>query len=320
MKPFKIDVAVLLLFFARPEQTSKVFAAIKEARPSKLFLYQDGPRDDKDDMKNILACREVVEDIDWECDVHKMYLERNQGCDPSGYLSRKWMFGVVDKGIILEDDCVPCNSFFLFCKELLDRYENDQRINMICGMNNLETYNCGESDYFFTSSGSVCGVATWKRVVDEWDPEYKFLSNQYVIDTLKDNLGKSYVNKLLGTCKWHKASGKEYFETIGGMNMYLSGRYNIVPAKNMICNIGISANSTHSYSNMSLLPRAIRSLFFMKTYELKFPLKHPDYVVADRRYMDLLQKRMTGNWFVRTFKIRSIETLLNKYIPFFAKL
>lgn len=37
----KIDVAVLLLFFARPEQTAHVFEQIKKARPTKLFLYQD---------------------------------------------------------------------------------------------------------------------------------------------------------------------------------------------------------------------------------------------------------------------------------------
>ena len=106
MYPFKNDVAVLLLFFARPEQTKQVFDSIKEARPSKLFLYQDGPREGKNDIEGIMACRKIVEDIDWECEVHKNYLEKNQGCDPSGYLSRKWMFSYVDKGIILEDDKV----------------------------------------------------------------------------------------------------------------------------------------------------------------------------------------------------------------------
>ena len=122
------------------------------------------------------------------------------------------------------------------------------------------------------------------------------------------------------TCNRHINSGREHYETILGMNCFVKGRYNIIPAKNMISNIGISEESTHSTNNILNMPRAIRRILYMKTYELKFPIKHPDCVVADRRYMDLLLKKMTGNWFVRTFKIRSIETLLNKYIPFFAKL
>ena len=53
MEKAKIDVAVLLLFFARPEQTAKVFEQIKIARPSKLFLYQDGAREGRtDDIQN----------------------------------------------------------------------------------------------------------------------------------------------------------------------------------------------------------------------------------------------------------------------------
>lgn len=42
--PYKTDIAVLILFFNRPECLEKVFEAVREARPSRLFLYQDGPR------------------------------------------------------------------------------------------------------------------------------------------------------------------------------------------------------------------------------------------------------------------------------------
>ena len=41
---YKIDIAVLLIFFCRDDKFSKVFEQVKKARPSKLYLYQDGPR------------------------------------------------------------------------------------------------------------------------------------------------------------------------------------------------------------------------------------------------------------------------------------
>lgn len=134
MQSYKTDVAVLILFFNRPDHLGKVFDEVRKARPSKLFLYQDGPRGERD-MPGIEACRRIVENIDWECDVQRLYQERNYGCDPSEYISQKWAFSFVDKCIVLEDDDVPSQSFFTFCKEMLDRYEHDERIWMIAGFN-----------------------------------------------------------------------------------------------------------------------------------------------------------------------------------------
>ena len=42
MKSALVDVPVLILFFNRPQQLSQVFEQVKKARPSRLFLYQDG--------------------------------------------------------------------------------------------------------------------------------------------------------------------------------------------------------------------------------------------------------------------------------------
>ena len=135
-KEWKVDVPVLLIFFARPDTLEKVFESIREARPSTLLLWQDGPREGRpDDIENIEKCRKIVENIDWECEVHRFYQEENKGGDPSEYIAQKWMFETEEMGIILEDDDVPSQSFFPYCKELLEKYKDDTRINMICGMN-----------------------------------------------------------------------------------------------------------------------------------------------------------------------------------------
>ena len=46
--PYKTDIAVLLLFFTRNDTFQKVFDEVRKARPSKLFLFQDGPRGERD--------------------------------------------------------------------------------------------------------------------------------------------------------------------------------------------------------------------------------------------------------------------------------
>ena len=64
-KKSKIDVAVLLIFFNRPSLFKQVFEQVKIARPSKLFLYQDGARENRtSDIEGVKKCREIAEEID----------------------------------------------------------------------------------------------------------------------------------------------------------------------------------------------------------------------------------------------------------------
>ena len=201
MKPALVDVAVLILFFNRPRQLAQVFEQVKKARPSRLFLYQDGPRGEKD-LPGIEACRQVVADIDWECEVHQLYQKKNYGCDPSEYISQKWAFSHADKCIVLEDDDVPSVSFFRFCKEMLDRYENDTRISMIAGFNNEEITPDVPYDYFFATTFSIWGWASWKRVVDQWDEHYTFLDDTFNMQQLKNLIReRKYRNDFIYMCQ-----------------------------------------------------------------------------------------------------------------------
>ena len=309
----EIDVAVLLIFFTRKEQTVKTFEQIRKARPSRLYLYQDGPRINKhDDINNILECRNAIENmIDWECDVYKFYQEKNFGCDPSEYISQKWMFSIETKGIVIEDDDVMSVSFFRFCKELLDKYEFDTRVNMICGMNHLGIYDCCPYDYFFTQGGgAIWGWASWRRVIDQWDPNYSLLEDKYTLKLLKANIGSARLKAFLSTCKHHKETGREHYESIFGYNRYINSTFNIVPSKNMTCNIGIAAESTHSVSNLNLLPKKVRGQLYMKTYELEFPLKHPKCLIDEKIYKHKLDELLGGKWYERLFHTRKIESLI----------
>lgn len=80
MKPYLVDVPVLLFVFIRPDTLEKVFEVIREARPSKLFLVSDGPRiNNEADRKLIEESRTIVNNIDWECEVNRLYFDENQG-------------------------------------------------------------------------------------------------------------------------------------------------------------------------------------------------------------------------------------------------
>lgn len=289
-KEWKIDVPVLLIFFARPDTLEKVFAAIKEARPSKLLLWQDGPRENRpDDIENIEKCRKIVEDIDWDCEVHKVYNEKNFGCDPSTFYADRWAFSIVDKCIVLEDDQMPSQSYFRYCKELLDKYENDTRISHICGYNTFANAEWCEDDYLFAHIGTGAW-ASWRRVAENWDSEYTCLEKENVMYNLKKQYGKKS-NLWMNYANRHKNSGKAHWESIIGMNAHLQSQFVIIPKRNLVKNLGISENATHaSVSDLDLIPKKDRMIYLNDAQEIEFPLKHPKYVLLDAKYDKMREK------------------------------
>ena len=285
LKPYKTDVAVLILFFNRPDHLQKVFDEVRKAQPSKLFLYQDGPRGERD-MAGIEACRNIVSDIDWDCEVHRKFQERNYGCDPSEYISQKWAFSIVDKCIVLEDDDVPSQSFFTFCKEMLDRYADDERIWMIAGFNPEEQVD-SPHDYLFTSVFSIWGWASWRRVIDKWDPNYAFLDQPDSMRQLNALMRqRGYCRDTLSACYDHRASGKEYYETIFWASMVMNSGLAIMPTRNMINNLGATEGSTHYTGSLLTMPRRLRRLFTMQRFELQGELRHPQYIIEDVEFKE----------------------------------
>ena len=305
--PAKTDIAVLLIFFNRPETFKSVFEEVNKARPSHLFLYQDGPRNEKD-LPGIDACRKIAEDIDWECEVQQKYQERNYGCDPSGYMAHKWAFSMADKCIILEDDVVPSQSFFPFCKEMLDRYEHDERISMIAGFNPDEITEGVPYDYLFTSVCSIWGWASWRRVIDKWDGEYSFLNDEYNMQQLKKLIKSRNIKQdFIKTCYDHHKSGKPYFESIFWSSMFFNNGLTVMPVRNMINNIGATADSTH-YSELKTMPRRLQRMFTMKRFEVDFPLRHPKYIIENVEFKEHFYK--INAWGHPWIKIgRSLEEL-----------
>lgn len=285
MNKWEIDVPVLLIFFARSETFEKVFEQVKKARPSTLLLWQDGPRENRpDDIEGIERCRKIAENIDWDCTVYRNYQEKNLGCDPSTHYAHRWAFETVEKCIVLEDDQMPSLSFFRYCKELLDKYENDERVNHICGYNVLgESKDC-PYDYLFSYTGSGAW-ASWRRVAKGWDMAYSFLDNDYAIKNLRRKYNKKLFNERYERAWKRRKSGVAFWETIMGFDCMLNNRYAIIPKKNLVSNIGMTQGSTHSNAEVKLLSKEQQKIFNGKLNEIDFPLKHPDYVVPDFDYM-----------------------------------
>lgn len=298
MKNYKIDIAVALCFFNRPNCLEQSFKSVKEARPSKLYLIQDAPRENRaSDKINVIKCREIVEKIDWECNVVKIYASENMGCGRRIFTGLSEVFKHEEYAVIIEDDIVIGTTFLSFCKEMCERYISDERIQMISGMNHIGIYKqCPYSYFFSKGGGAIWGWATWRRCWNELQYSLDVASDEYVMNCLRYMQPKSYGYKQMyeKAINMHQniARGKfpSYWSFHFGLYAYLSNRINIVPKSNLITNIGIGGEGAHTANSLSMLPKRLRTLFYAPIYELPEILKHPKYIIDDQIY-----KRMQDN-------------------------
>jgi hypothetical protein len=282
-----IKTPVLFLVFNRPEKTKLSFDAIRNARPKKLYVAADAPRDNRpDDEMLCKKVREIVLNIDWECETHYLFHENNLGCSLSGKTAWDWFFSQEEEMIFIEDDAVPSVSFFSFCQELLEKYRNDKRIAYIGGVNYGLKY--GNASYFFSFEPSATySMATWKRVYDLY--EYNMESFYSIKNTVE--FKSTFISKF--AYKYWIQKMESYVDSIyHGKRLntydiqmiYLVHKYkmlSIYPNINMVSNSGLDYNG----ANNNINPNSS----FAKKYSNrpKFELNtliHPKEVLVDKRF------------------------------------
>lgn len=264
-----VNAPVVLILFNRPEPTAKVFAAIRQARPLNLIVIADGPRTNrKGEQEACAAARAITENVDWPCQVVRHYAEENLGCRNRVASGLDLVFGEFDRAIILEDDCVPEPSFFRFCDELLERYNNDERVMAISGDNFLFGNQHIEHSYYFSRYPHVWGWATWRRAWRHYDVSLKdwpqARAQNWLAQIFSDRAALNF---------WQNAFQSVYDGHIDTWDYqwtyacWRHGGLTALPQTNLISNIGFGIDATHTrrrsrFSNMTIA-------------SLDFPLSHP---------------------------------------------
>lgn len=318
LKPYLIDTPILMVFFARPDCFERVFNKVREARPSRLYLCQDGPRKNRpDDVENIMKCRRIAENIDWNCEVYTRYSDFNLGCDMNIYIGISWIFEREDKMIMLEDDAVPDKSFFKFCSQMLQKYEEDERINLISSLNLTEKWYTPAS-YFFAKTDTMSGCwGTWKRVWDQRDESFSYLHDYDILKKLRISMPAYSYNQFIQMSQknlesFEKFKKYQYFEVFLMQAKVLQNKLNIVPAANMQRNIGMTKDAVHGTSNMKHLPRKLRKIFDMDTYEMDEPIRHPNSFEADELYFKKVNS-ILGYGVLKSY-LRKVESKIRRII------
>lgn len=271
---YQISAPVAFFVFNRPDTTKLVFESIKLARPPVLLIIADGPRQVcPDDQERCKSVRNIVAEVDWPCKVLKNYADTNLGCRKRMSTGLDWVYTQVPEAIILEDDCLPDQTFFRFCDEHLELYREDERVMTICGTNALFGADVGENSYYFSNFNQVWGWATWRRTWNKYDLEMKGWP------ALRDSgwLAKKIPERSLWRY-WERIFEFTYNGSLMTWDYQLAfvcmvnNGLSIVPRTNLISNLGFGPDATitktsHKLANIPIKP-------------IEFPLVHPPEVAV----------------------------------------
>lgn len=244
--PHPLNTAVLFLVFNRLDTTKQVFQAIREVKPPRLYIAADGARDTKEgEAQKAQAVRDyITSNIDWECEVKTLFREKNLGCKMAVSGAIDWFFENEEMGIILEDDCLPSQSFFWFCEELLERYKDEMRVGMISGDNFQKGIKRGDADYYFSIYNHIWGWASWANRWKKYDVELDTITDTQFITKLFSNKNtQDYWLKTFQTMKEKKIDTWDYQWTF---TLWNQDQLTILPNVNMISNVGFGADATHT--------------------------------------------------------------------------
>ena len=298
MKQF--DVPIVLFTFKR-KKVLKVLEVIKKIDPAVLYILSDGGRNVQE-QKEVNECRESIDYALKSLNntrIIKRYSEINLGVFKNIGLGSMWVLSSEKKAIFIEDDNLPEESFFYFCKEMLEKYESNKEVLWICGTNYLESY-ASQYSYVFTQHMLPCGWATWSdKFVKSYDAylkqysfsEYKKFSERYASKALfkQFNHALDLEKRRISDCKNPLSWDYQMDFTIKYNNYY-----GICPTVNQIRNKGADDDAIHGGSNIK---KGLASKFRKKrTYPISFPLVHPDEVRIDSVFERKIGKIMLGTF------------------------
>jgi hypothetical protein len=186
-----------------------------------------------------------------------------------------WVFAEVEDAIIVEDDCLPDQSFFPFCQALLERYRNDGRISHITGSNAEMSYKRAPCSYYFSRYSPSWGWATWRRAWVHFDLDMRLWPALYAGGWHRDMFRSAKEAEFFAW--WWDEIRKGHDDTWDGpwlLARLVQGTYGIIPSFNLVSNIGFGPGARCSSS-------ANHPLANVPTQAMSFPLRHPPWMICD---------------------------------------
>ena len=275
-----LQTPVLLLIFNRADRTQAVFEQIRKQQPQKLYIVSDGARPEKEGEDNqVQACRNIMQQVDWSCEVKTLFRDKNLGSGIGVYEGINWFFEQEEQGIILEDDCLPNDSFFQFCGEMLYKYQTNEQIMLVSGSNYLLGLIDIKDSYYFSQVPATWGWATWRRAWKHMNYEMTGFHEKVKDFPAVSKMWRHHWDEIV------KGGGvRDAWDFQWYFSIYEQHGICIHPKVNLVKNTGFDTDdATHTF-------QAPWWYKFVITKELK-TIKHPSEIIINTKADEFVKQR-----------------------------
>lgn len=285
---YQVKSPIVFMNFRRPELTALVFERIAMARPSKMYIFADGPRSDTDREK-CAQVRQILDKVDWECEVYRHYADENMGLRNRFTSALNYVFSQEESAIILEDDCLPEHTFFQYCDTLLEKHRDQSQIFHICGANYGFQRPYGVQDsYYFTHYVPLIGWASWRRAWAHYDVTMAAWQDAQararVLALFPNPLERNFWERIFNGVYDGKINSWGY---IWMFTCMVNGALSVLPYENVICNLGFGVESTNTQDPTSLVSNR-------PMLPIRFPLAHPVKIVKSQKAVRFYSRFMVS--------------------------
>jgi hypothetical protein len=264
------ETPILLLTYNKVDTTKAVLNQILKQNPKYLIISSDGPKT-PESYQQVHALRDYF-DKKIKFPFTKIYSDTNRGCKEGVEHAITEAFKIYEELIILEDDTLPSTKFFTFSASLLNRYRDEEEVNLISGYNYLSRAKISDP-FFFSKYTNIWGWATWKN---RW--ESRTTLNPKNLNKFIDNNEKSiFFNKL------EEEYFLKHFSDVaeGKLDSWAFGltfsnlknkKVSIVPKYNLVKNLGLGHKEATHTKNRTSFRIVTPNLRFNLFQSLNLPL------------------------------------------------
>lgn len=178
---------IIIILYNRPKHTLELMKSISKAyncKKYKFFIYCDGPKNVSDKYK-IIEIQKILKNFKNNLDLKLNFRKKNIGLLGNIMNSISSVLKKFDKAIILEDDLILNQNFFLFMDTALNKYKNSSKILQISGYS-YPIYN--KKSHYFLPLTSCWG---WGITKKNWFLFMKFYKNFKLLKTHYYEIKKS---------------------------------------------------------------------------------------------------------------------------------